>query len=46
MCLWGGVVCRCGYLSFYLGDELVVFGAIVRQLQGDVQQRLVFRAQV
>ena len=40
------VVGMCGYLCFYLGDELVVFGMVVRQLQGDVQQRLVFRAQV
>ena len=28
------------------GAELAVFGSIVRQLLGDAQQRIVFRAQV
>lgn len=28
------------------GEELAVFGVVVRQLLGDAQQRIVFRAQV
>ena len=28
------------------GQELAVFGTVVRQLLGDAQQRIVFRAQV
>ena len=30
----------------YAGKELGVFGNVVRQLLGDAQQRIVFRAQV
>ena len=36
----------CELLCSFSGKELVVFGTTIRQLQGDVQQRLVFRAQV
>ena len=33
-------------LSLFAGQELAVFGTVVRQLLGDAQQRIVFRAQV
>ena len=32
--------------SLFAGTELAVFGNIVRQLLGDAQKRIVFRAQV